>query len=268
VPDDVKEIFSKKADHGVNSDKSKESTTGAKATEKTDKVTPTEAKDSKDKKADTESAAASAEKSAAAASATFKMNVKASVFKPNVNAAPFTPSFGGADKKAGASAPAADKNLFFGKPVKKGRLPLEEAMSSPFKKGQAVPAPTTITPSWPYGQRSFRHLFTVTNRYEDDMMYSQGMGGGQHGNGGGGYYAMGPYSYGPAGQYGGPPPMAMGSPNHMMPFMPNGGPVPFSQPPPPGMPHTGAGPGYPQVAPTSARKSFLFSFWWLTLHFH
>lgn len=181
--------------------------------------------------------------------------MKASVFKPNVNAAPFTPSFGGADKKAGASAPAADKNMFFGKLVKKGRVALEDVMSSPFKKGQTVPAPTSITPTWP-GQKSFRHLFTVTNRYEEDMMYSPGMGGAQHGNGGGGYYAMGPYSYGPAGQYGGPPPMPMGSPNHMMQFMPNGGPVPYSQPPPPGMPHTG-GPGYP---PTSARKSFICFF--------
>ncbi|GJJ72528.1 hypothetical protein EMPS_04886 [Entomortierella parvispora] len=254
VPDDVKEIFGKKADHGATGDKSKESAAGTKAAEKTDKAAPTESKENKEKKADTETTTASADKSAATTGTTFKLNVKANVFKPNVNAAPFTPSFGGADKKAGASqgAPAVDKNLFFGKTVKKGRLPLEEAMSSPFKKGQTMPAPNSIAPTWPYGSRSFRHLFTVTNRYEDDMMYSQGMGGAQHGNGGGGYYAMGPYSYGPAGQYGGPPPMAMGSPSHMMPFMPNGGPVPFSQPPPPGMPHTGAGQGYPQVAPTSA----------------
>lgn len=198
-------------------------------------------------------------------SSSFKFNVKASEFKPNVNATPFTPSFASGDKKASVTTTAsansvADKNLFFGKSIKKGPFVLRELMSSPFKEGQAVPSPSSITPTWPYGQRPFRHLFQVTSRYEDDMMYSQGMG--QHGgNGAGSYYAMSaPYNYGPSGQFAIPPQMTMAGPSHMVPFIGTTGPVPFSQPPPPppGMPHTGAGPGFPQLAPTSARRSCIY----------
>ncbi|KAG0313890.1 hypothetical protein BGZ99_008518 [Dissophora globulifera] len=191
-----------------------------------------------------------------ASSSSFKFNVKASVFKPNVNATPFTPSFAGGEKKSGmpGGPGATDKNLFFGRSIRKGALVLGESMSSPFKKGQTTPSPSSITPTWPYGQRPFRHLFQVTNRYEEDMLYSHNMG--QHGgNGVGGYYAMAPYNYGPSGQYGVPPPMTMAAPNHqhMVPYMTSTGPVPFSQPPPPsGMPHTTVGQGFPQMTPTSA----------------
>ncbi|KAG0196421.1 hypothetical protein BGX28_010177 [Mortierella sp. GBA30] len=267
VPDDVKEIFGKKSDHSVAAvtaataigDNSK-----AAAASNTEKERP--AADPKDVKPTVVKAAAvgtvapstSAEKQVAEKSgsgSSFKFNVKASVFKPNVNAAPFTPSFavGGEKKASPAGVPgAADKNLFFGKMVKKGPLSLHESMYNPFKKGQTIPNPTSITPTWPYGQRAFRHLFQVTSRYEEDLMYSQGMGGQHGGSSTGSYYTMAPYSYGPSGQYGVPPPMTMGGPNHMVPFMGTGGPVPFSQaPPPPGMPQTGAGPGFPQMAPTS-----------------
>ncbi|KAG0055361.1 hypothetical protein BGZ83_008881 [Gryganskiella cystojenkinii] len=254
VPDDVKEIFGKKMDK----DKSKElAGSSTKLSEKTEKASTTESKTVKDKEAEP-SAVATPQKSASeketttAAAHSFKLNVKASVFKPNANATPFTPSFGGTDKKTGSPltpTPAGDKNLFFGKTIRKGPLLLQESMSNPFKKSQAVPGPSSITPTWPYGQRSFRHLFTVTNRYEEDL-YNQGMSSAQHGATSG-YYAMAPYSYGSSGQYGGPPSMALNGPNHMIPFIPNGGPVPFSQPPP-SMPHTGAGQGYPQVTAASA----------------
>ncbi|KAI1300704.1 hypothetical protein EDD11_006036 [Mortierella claussenii] len=261
VPDDVKEIFGKKNDNTAASDKHKDN--AAPMPSDTDKSQEKTVAETKDSKVDTAKSTAvsqvstSLEKSSTektASGGSFKFNVKASVFKPNVNATPFTPSFAaGGDKKSGAAntSVVADKNLFFGKIVKKGPLPLSEAMSSPFKKGQAIPRPNTVTPTWPYGQRSFRHLFQVTNRYEEDMMYSQGLS--QHGgNGAGGYYTMAPYTYGPSGQFGAPPPMSMGGPNHMVPYMGTTGPVPYTQPPPPGMPHTGSGPGFPQMAPTSA----------------
>ncbi|KAF8927412.1 hypothetical protein BGZ58_010410 [Dissophora ornata] len=262
VPDDVKEIFGKKSDQSSVAEKPKE-TLAAKTTDvesAQEKKTPiTENKDANTdatKPSATSQTPVAAEKSAAdkaKSGSSFKFNIKASVFKPNVNAAPFTPSFASAERKSNATVPGvADKNLFFGKPIKKGPLSLEESMSRPFKKGQTSPSPASITPIWPYGQRAFRHLFQVTNRYEEDMLYNQGMG--QHGgNNVGGYYSMAPYNYGPSGQFGVPPPMTMAGPNHMVPFLATAGPVPFSQPPPPpGMPHSGAGPAYPQMAPTSS----------------
>ncbi|KAF9127095.1 hypothetical protein BGW39_006103 [Mortierella sp. 14UC] len=267
VPEDVKEIFGKKNE--VVADKAKEAAAGNKTLDK-DRSLP-EAKDTKaeatklfttatNTSTTTSSTSAFSATPAAtdkpvttkaAAGSSFKFNIKASEFKPNVNAAPFTPSFATGDRKsASVNTSAIDKNLFFGKVIKKGPLSLQSSMASPFKKGQTTPSPASTTPTWPYGQRAFRHQFQVANRYEDDMMYSQSMGG-QHGSGAGGYYAMGPYSYGPSGQFGVPPPMTLGGPSHMVPFMGTGGPVPFSQPPP-GMPHTAAGPGYPQMAPTTA----------------
>ncbi|CAO3563766.1 unnamed protein product [Mortierella alpina] len=266
MPDDVKEIFGKKGDHTViaagTTESSLKEATPARSAGNDRIVTEPKGTTSTATKAPATVATTamnsvekpSAEKSALGNS--FKFNPKASVFKPNVNAAPFTPSFAvGGDKKSaipGAQA-SAEKNLFFGRIVRKGPQPLQEFMSSPFAKGQASPSPTSIAPTWPYGQRAFRHLFQVTNRYEEDLMYSQGLG--QHGgNGTGSYYAMSPYNYGPSGQFSVPPHMAMGGPTHMVPFMGTGGPVPFSQPPPPppGMPHTGAGPGFPQMAPSSS----------------
>ncbi|KAF9084487.1 hypothetical protein BGX23_010486 [Mortierella sp. AD031] len=263
VPEDVKEIFGKRNE--IVAEKAREAAAANKALEK-DKASP-ELRDTKPESAKSTSTTASTTTSATtaisaatdkpatakpAAGSSFKFNIKASEFKPNINAPSFTPSFATGDKKmASTILPAADKNLFFGKIIKKGPLPLQSSMASPFKKGQPIPSPASTTPIWPYGQRSFRHHFQVTNRYDDDMMYSQSMAG-QHGGAAGGYYAMGPYSYGPSGQFGVPPPMTMGGPSHMVPFMGAGGPVPFSQPPPPGMPHTAAGPGYPQMAPTTA----------------
>ncbi|KAF9899784.1 hypothetical protein EC991_008326 [Linnemannia zychae] len=266
VPEDVKEIFGKKSEAA---DKAKEAVAGSKTLDKDRSFLDT--KDTKAEATKSTTTASSTSKtisntlaisatpaatdkpviSKPAAGSSFKFNIKASEFKPNVNAAPFTPSFATGDRKSvSVNALASDKNPFFGKVIKKGPLPLQSSMASPFKKGQTTPNPASTTPTWPYGQRAFRHQFQVTNRYEDDMMYSQSMGG-QHGNGTGGYYAMGPYSYGPSGQFGVPPPMTLGGPNHMVPFMGSSGPVPFSQPPP-GMPHTAAGPGYPQMAPTTA----------------
>ncbi|KAF9396256.1 hypothetical protein CPC16_003601 [Podila verticillata] len=239
VPDDVKEIFGKR-----DNDKAKEA---AKAAEKVAEVAKAEAAKAEAAKATATPAStttatsattaatvttATTEKPAdkpAASGSNFKFNIKASVFKPNVNAPVFTPS-GSLDKKL-------EKNLFLGKAIKKGPLSLQDSMSSPFKKSQTTPAPTSITPTWPYGERSFRHLFLVTSRYEEEM-YGQG----QHGPGG--YYAVNPYSY-PPGQFAGGPPMSM-APGHI-PFMGTGH-VPFTQP----MAHTGGGPGFPQMAPTSA----------------
>ncbi|KAF9949182.1 hypothetical protein BGZ70_001897 [Mortierella alpina] len=273
MPDDVKEIFGKKGDHTViaagTTDISSKVATPVRSVDN-DKIVkePKDAAPTATKSPATAVTAStnlaenpSAEKSAPGNS--FKFNPKASVFKPNVNAAPFTPSFAtGGDKKSSApGAQASAENLFFGRIIKKGPQPLQEFMSSPFAKGQASPSPTSITPTWPYGQRAFRHLFQVTNRYEEDLMYSQGLG--QHGgNGTGSYYAMSPYSYGPSGQFNVPPHMAMGGPTHMVPFMGTGGPVPFSQPPPPppGMPHTGAGPGFSQMAPTSSRGPMMMRY--------
>lgn len=239
VPDDVKEIFGKR-----DNDKAKEAakaaekaaaeaakTEAAKATvtatasiatpAPTTTATTTTADKPTDKPAD----------KPAASGSNFKFNIKASVFKPNVNAPVFTPS-GSLEKKV-------EKNLFFGKAIKKGPLSLQDSMSSPFKKSQTIPTPTSITPTWPYGERQYRHLFQITSRYEEEM-YGQG----QHGPGG--YYAVNPYNY-PPGQFAGGPPMSM-APGHM-PFM-GAGHAPFSQP----MAHTGGGPGFPQMAPTSARK--------------
>ncbi|KAG0281285.1 hypothetical protein BGZ96_001188 [Linnemannia gamsii] len=273
VPEDVKEIFGKKNE--VAADKAKEAAKAGKAVDKEKTLSDVkEAKPEFAKSATTTTTTATTTSMSSTSSITpaisatpattdkpavtkpttgssFKFNIKASEFKPNVNAAPFTPSFGGSDKKSTTlTSTAADKNVFFGKVIKKGPLPLQSSMVGPFKKGQATPNPASTTPTWPYGQRAFRHQFQVTNRYDDDMMYSQSMTG-HNGNGAGGYYSMGPYSYGPSGQFGVPPPMTMGGPNHMVPFLGGGGPVPFSQPPP-GMPHTAAGPGYPQMAPTTA----------------
>ncbi|KAF9198493.1 hypothetical protein BGZ49_000672, partial [Haplosporangium sp. Z 27] len=190
---------------------------------------------------------ATVEKATVASGNSFKFNIKASVFKPNVNAAPFTPSFATGEKKASNVTLNSDKNQFLGKTIKKGPIPLKEFMPNPFKKGPPID-PSTVGPTWEYGDTSFRHLFHSSNRYEDSMMYTQGMG--QHdGSGSGGYYAMTPYNYSHAGQFGVPPSMAMAAPSHMVAF---GGHVPFTQPPPPGMPHAGVGPGFPQMPPSSA----------------
>ena len=266
MPDDVKEIFGKKGDQAVaalasTESSSKEATTlkftendKAAAEPKDTTFTSAKAPATGVTASTTLVEKPSAEKSAPGNS--FKFNPKASVFKPNVNAAPFTPSFAiGGDKKTASpgAQTSAEKNMFFGRSIKKGPQPLHEFLSSPFAKGQTSPNPTSIAPTWPYGQRAFRHLFQVTNRYEEDVMYSQGIAGQHGGNGTGSYYAMSPYNYGPSGQFSVPPHMTIGGPSHLVPFMGTGGPVPFSQPPPPpGMPHTGAGPGFPQMA-TSAR---------------
>ncbi|KAG0024632.1 hypothetical protein BGZ82_010383 [Podila clonocystis] len=237
VPEDVKEIFGKR-----DNDKAKEA---AKAAEKaaaeaakaeaakaTAAASTSAATPAPTTTATTTAAVKPADKPAekpAASGSNFKFNVKASVFKPNVNAPVFTPS-GSSDKKV-------EKNLFFGKTIKKGPLSLQDSMSSPFKKSQTTPSPTSITPTWPYGERQYRHLFQITSRYEEEM-YGQG----QHGPGG--YYAVNPYSY-PPGQFASGPPMSMAPGHH--PFM-GAGHAPFTQP----MSHTGGGPGFPQMAPTSA----------------
>ncbi|KAI8348330.1 hypothetical protein B0O80DRAFT_182231 [Mortierella sp. GBAus27b] len=280
VPNEVKEIFSKKRD---SSDKGKASA-AAGTTDKQHKTNDDgkeadkeksrdnehdqedkdrnqdrsvaetkQARDSTDPPKSTASTAAptSNEKTAPekpGLGSPFKLNAKASVFKPNVNAAPFTPGDKKTSTTTSTTQSVADKNQFFGKTIKKGPIALKETMSSPFKDGQTTQSPVTVTPTWPYGQRPFRHLFQVTGRYDDDM-YTQGMV--QHGGNGAGYYAMAaPYNY-PSGQFG-LPQMTMAGPSHMVPFIGTAGPVPFSQAPPPGMPHTGAGPGFPQLAPTSA----------------
>ncbi|KAG0251148.1 hypothetical protein BG011_007810 [Mortierella polycephala] len=249
VPDDVKEIFGKR-----DADKSKDAKQDT-ATKSTTSTTTTTTTTTTAVTTATLTATDKAKTEKPSAGKSFSLNPKASSFKPNPNAVPFTPSFAGGGDKKNTAASAAQKDLFFGKSIKKGPRALKESMSSPFKKGQTTPNPASITPTWPYGSHHFLHMFQVTNRYDEDMMYSQAMGGQHAGNGAGGYYAMAPYNYGPTGQFGVPPPMTMAGPNHMVPFMGSGGPVPFSQPPPPpppGMPHTGAAHGFPQMAPTSA----------------
>ncbi|KAF9431103.1 hypothetical protein BGZ76_000571 [Entomortierella beljakovae] len=254
VPDDVMQILGKKSSGSSTDDKTPEATAtyDASAKEKVNENNDKKPEVSKAVTADVPTIVAPVplEKPAAiekapektAVANSFKFNVKASVFKPNVNAAPFTPSFGG-DKKTSTFG-AADKNLFFGKIIKKGQVPLKEFMPNPFKKNPAV-VPSTVIPTWNYGEMTFRNMFQP-NRYEDNLMYAQSIG--QHdGSGGNAYYPMNPYNYA-HNQFAVPPSMAMAAPSHMVPFP---GPVPFAQPPPPGMTHTGVAPGFAQIPPTS-----------------
>ncbi|KAF9971605.1 hypothetical protein BGZ73_005429 [Actinomortierella ambigua] len=181
-----------------------------------------------------------ADKPADKPASTFKLNAKASVFKPNVNAVPFTPS--GALATAAAADKKADKTLaFFGKAIRKGPMELEKVMGPPFQKGKAIPASTSVTPTWSTGgKRMFRHMFQESSGYEEDMY------GGQAGPGG--YYQMGSYRY-PAPFFPGAPPMTMGAPAHIMPMM-SPVPIPFSQPM--GPPGTAPAAGFPPMAPVTA----------------
>ncbi|CAG8474913.1 4121_t:CDS:10 [Ambispora gerdemannii] len=98
----------------------------------------------------------------------FKLNVRASEWRPNPNAATFTPTAptsSAGDKRSPGSSP------FFGnKQLKKSPVSLKDSFS-PFQKGK-LPNPSTIPPTWPFGARPFRHQFTVTNAFEDDI-YNQ-----------------------------------------------------------------------------------------------
>ncbi|KAG0353670.1 hypothetical protein BGZ54_002098 [Gamsiella multidivaricata] len=231
VPDDVKEIFGKKNEQSATVEKTKESSP-AELSEKDmdrnkDEDKGKEEKEKGKEKSDTETKDAKADSTNAPTTSTATSSSagkpvdgrtnSGGSFKFNVKASVFKPNVNAAPFTP--SFAVGDKKAGPG--------------------GPGIPDKNMF-----FGK-------VVTNRYEEDMMFSQGIG--QHGaNTVGSYYAMSAYNYGPSGQFG-PPPMTMAGPNHMVPFIATTGPVPFSQPtPPPGMPHTGTGPGFPQMALTSA----------------
>ncbi|OZJ03154.1 hypothetical protein BZG36_03894 [Bifiguratus adelaidae] len=177
-----------------------------------------------------------------------KLNPKATEFKPNVNAPVFTP---GAKPAAPATskAPKSQTNTFFGdKQVKKGRFPSKHVLASPFEKDQAQQDPKSVTPTWPYGTKSYRHQYQVTN-YEDDNNPMQANQAYQYA------YSMGQFRY-PQQFAPGMPPMPM-QPVTSYPMAPGFmATIPFSSPMPP---HTnGMSPVYsPQMPPPSPHTPFV-----------
>lgn len=96
---------------------------------------------------------------AAATAASFKFNAKASSFKPNPTAAAFVP--GG----------NADKPNFTGRQLKKGDLNEHLTMTEAF-----VPSfvdkdisPSSVGPTWPFGNKSYRVQFNQFAAYEEDV---------------------------------------------------------------------------------------------------
>ncbi|CAG8514546.1 7654_t:CDS:10 [Dentiscutata erythropus] len=162
----------------------------------------------------------------------YKLNVKAPEWKPNPNAASFTPTPNSStgDKRSPGSSP------FFGnRQLKKNFLSLKDGFS-PFQKSKSLPNPSTIPPTWPFGQRPFRHHFSVTNNYEEDI-YSQAAANQSFGFAA--YPVAAPYRY-PSGQFVGVPPMPLQQATPM-PYLPQG----FV----PGIPFTAAAPLPPTGAP-------------------
>ncbi|RIB10029.1 hypothetical protein C2G38_2005399 [Gigaspora rosea] len=161
----------------------------------------------------------------------YKLNVKAPEWKPNPNAASFTPTPNSntGDKRSPGSSP------FFGnRQLKKNLLSLKDGFS-PFQKSKPLPNPSAIPPTWPFGQRPFRHHFTVTN-YEEDI-YSQAAANQSFGFAA--YPVAAPYRY-PSGQFVGVPPMPLQQAT----------PMPYLQPGfVPGIPFTTAAPLPPTGAP-------------------
>ncbi|CAG8468745.1 9326_t:CDS:10 [Dentiscutata heterogama] len=162
----------------------------------------------------------------------YKLNAKAPEWKPNPNAASFTPTPNSStgDKRSPGSSP------FFGnRQLKKNFLSLKDGFS-PFQKSKPLPNPSTIPPTWPFGQRPFRHHFSVTNNYEEDI-YSQAAANQSFGFAA--YPVAAPYRY-PSGQFVGVPPMPLQQATPM-PYLPQG----FV----PGIPFTAAAPLPPTGAP-------------------
>ncbi|CAG8532089.1 14193_t:CDS:10 [Funneliformis caledonium] len=178
----------------------------------------------------------------------FKLNAKASEWKPNPNAASFTPITPNTqDKRSPGSSP------FFGnRQLKKNIATLRDGFT-PFQKSKNVANPSSIPPTWPFGQRPFRHHFSVTNNYDEDM-YSQAAV--TQGFGFAAYPVTGPYRYPPNTQFVSVPPIPIQQgapiPPYMQPgqFVPG---MPFTTAP---MPPTGAPPMYSAQLPSVMPQHF------------
>ncbi|CAO3608971.1 unnamed protein product [Cunninghamella echinulata] len=94
----------------------------------------------------------------------FKFNIKATEFKPNPSAAVFIPG----SAKGGAD----ESNAYAGRSLKKGNsnepITLNDIFKSPFSKGNYKKA-DSIGPTWPFGNRQYRHQFSQTTQYTEDM---------------------------------------------------------------------------------------------------
>lgn len=104
----------------------------------------------------------------------FKFNIKASSFKPNPKAATFAPSplAAATDKKPQtaptassappAAAPSTPMNPFFGANIpRKTDASLRDGFD-PIRRNRHTHNPKTITPTWPYGTKSFRAQYTFS----------------------------------------------------------------------------------------------------------
>lgn len=105
------------------------------------------------------STTASAAAAAAATAASFKFNAKASSFKPNPTAAAFVP--GG----------NSDKSNFVGRQLKKNdpseHLTMTEAFVPSFVEKDI--SPSSVGPTWPFGNKSYRVQFNQFAPYEEDV---------------------------------------------------------------------------------------------------
>ncbi|CAB4437718.1 unnamed protein product [Rhizophagus irregularis] len=177
--------------------------------------------------------------------ATSKLNAKANEWKPNPNAASFTPITPNTqDKRSPGSSP-----FFVNRQLKKNTATLKDGFT-PFQKGKLIANPSSITPTWPFGSKPFRHQFAVTNNYEEDI-YAQGTVT----QGFGFAYPVGHYRYPPNAQFVSVPPIPMqqGAPiPYMQPgqFVPG---MPFTTAP---MPPTGAPPMYSAQLPSVMPQHF------------
>ncbi|ORY02780.1 hypothetical protein K493DRAFT_405161 [Basidiobolus meristosporus CBS 931.73] len=177
-------------------------------------------------------------------STTFKFNVKATEFKPNPSAAPFVPaSHQNSDKKATANA--ASSPFFANKNLKRGHASVKGMLKKADSEEKSED-PSTIAPTWPFGQKSFRHQFSHTVIYDEDMYGQNGMNQA--------YLPYVAYRY-PA-QFPGMPAMGMQQPP--MPYMP---PAPFvpNMPFTASMPHPAGPPSAvysPQMTPVSAPRMY------------
>ncbi|KAF7731862.1 hypothetical protein EC973_007693 [Apophysomyces ossiformis] len=163
----------------------------------------------------------------------FKFNVKASEFKPNPDAPVFIPGALSTTDDHSTNRSAKKNNH-------SGHLTVAEVLCAPFSDDDCE-NPDSVGPTWPFGQKPYRHQFNQFAHYDDDMFT--------------GYPAQAyPYGYPP--QYRYPQQyMPMAQPGHvpyMSPqFVPN---VPLTAPIPP----SGAPPAVaysPQMTSASPRGS-------------
>ncbi|CAO3624299.1 unnamed protein product [Cunninghamella blakesleeana] len=95
----------------------------------------------------------------------FKFNIKATEFKPNPAAAVFIPG-------GGAKTGSDESNTFAGRSLKKGNsnepISLNNVFKSPFSKGNHKKA-DSIGPIWPFGSRQYRHQFSQTSPFTEDI---------------------------------------------------------------------------------------------------